>query len=128
MTNKNNKEVKVIVGNKDVIITDSRKILEIKGEFAEVEISAGDHTDVLKNVPLTAKAAEQKFGLEGNRNSFYGLAISQYFTDQANSLRVDGVARENREKRKTLETVQNLSKEEILASLSDEQKKQLGLA
>jgi len=113
--------------NLEIVKTDSRKIKEINGEFAEVEISAGDYTDILKRVPLTLKAAEQKFGLEDSRNSVYGLAISQYFTDQANSLRTDGVARENRERRKTLETVQKLSKEEILASLTDEQKKALGL-
>jgi len=114
-------------GNVDVVKTDNRNILEINGEFAEVEISAGDNKDILKRVPLTLNAAIEKFGEEGSRTSVYGLAISQYFTDQANSLRTEGVARENREKRKTLETVQRLSKDEILSSLTDEQKKALGL-
>ena len=114
-------------GNVDVVKTDNRNILEINGEFAEVEISAGDNKDILKRVPLTLDAAIEKFGEEGSRTSVYGLAISQYFTDQANSLRTEGVARENREKRKTLETVQRLSKDEILSSLTDEQKKALGL-
>lgn len=114
-------------GNLKVVKTESRKVLEINGDYAKMEISAGDYKDILERVPLNAKAAEQKFGLEGNRNSFYGLAISQYFTDQANSLRVDGVCRENREKKQKMETVKTMTKEEILSSLTPDQKKALGL-
>jgi len=121
------KEKTVKEMNIEVVKTDSRKILEIRENVADVEITAGDHTDVLKNVPLNLETAEQKFGKEGNRNSVYGLAISQFFTDEANYLRVNGVARENKKRRETLETVQKLTKEEILSSLTDEQKKQLGL-
>jgi len=122
---KNNNSV--IESNMNVISTESRKILEVRDNVADIEITAGDHTDTLKNVPLNLEAALERFGKEGSRNSVFGLAISQYFTDESNYLRVNGIARENKEKKKTLETVQKLSKDEILASLTDEQKKQLGL-
>ena|SRR6056297_2091746 len=110
------------------------------GKFAQVKLTTKNTetgknvSDVLEKVPTDYQGLLEK---EGSEENVYQLAIRMYFTDQLNSLRTDGVCSENKERAKKEKMAndgyvkksvyQNSTDEELLANLSEEMKKKLGL-